>query len=137
MTDFGDSTFVSTHCFGYDITDDGNYTIHFLPLDSVAVPDIEGMITLDTAKLIVQKVSVRLTRAQEVAPGFEQLHIEMVYRELFPRIAVAVGITSEQRFHRSDGVLVVARERQSIQALRFLRLAPDGAAVKYTFRALP
>jgi hypothetical protein len=138
MSDFVDDTFLASHCFNDDITDAGEYTVHFQPLDSLSVPDVDGTVTLDSATFVVRRVAVHLTQASKVAPGFERLEVQTVYREILPRIAIPAEIVAVQRFRvlMPDERWLVATERQILRTLRFLSQPPRNAPGEQTF-ALP
>ncbi|HEV2641840.1 MAG TPA: carboxypeptidase-like regulatory domain-containing protein, partial [Candidatus Elarobacter sp.] len=137
--DFADDTFVASHCFEYGNTESGDYSITFHPLEAITAPDVEGTITFDTATYVVRTADVKLTRAKDVAPGFERLEVRTTYREVIPKVALPLVVESTQQYHSAgpDPMLFVATESQTIRSLRFLRGVPDGAVREQTFAPLP
>jgi hypothetical protein len=130
MIDFADDNFVKSHCFDYGNTESGDYSISFMPLDAIKVPDVSGTITIDTATYVVRTASVKLTLPAQVAPGFERLEVHTTYREFLPKVALPVVIETTQQYNTPapDPMLFVASETQTIRSLRFLQRVPDGAA---------
>lgn len=133
--DFADDNFVKSHCFDYGNTDSGDYTITFHPLDAIAAPDVEGTITFDSTTYVVRSANVKLTRAKDVAPGYERLEVHTTYREVIPRVAVPMLVESTQQYHTPapDAMLFVATESQTVRSLRFLQRVPDGAMREQSF----
>jgi hypothetical protein len=128
MIDFADDNFVKSHCFDYGNTDSGDYSISFMPLDAITVPDVSGTITFDTATYVVRTADVKLTHANQIAPGFERLEVHTTYQEFLPRVALPVVIRTTQFYNTAapDPMLFVANETQTIRSLRFLDRVPDG-----------
>jgi len=135
MIDFADDNFVRNHCFDYGNTETGDYSISFMPLDAIKVPDVSGTITIDTATYVVRTASVKLTHPSEVAPGYQRMEVNTTYREFLPKIALPVVIETTQQYSAGapNPMLFVASETQTIQSLRFLQRVPDGATRTRTF----
>jgi hypothetical protein len=135
MIDFADDNFVRSHCFDYGNTETGDYSISFMPLDAIKVPDVAGTITIDTTTYVVRTASVKLTHANQVAPGYERMEVNTTYRELLPKLALPVVIETTQQYSAGppNPMLFVASETQTIQTLRFLQRVPDGTTRTRTF----
>lgn len=136
--DFADDNFVKSHCFDYGNTDSGDYSISFMPLDAITVPDVSGTITFDSATYVVRTATVKLTRAKLVAPGYERLEVNTTYREVLPKVALPMAIVSTQAYTSAPPgrMLFVASETQTIRSLRFLQGVPDGTVRQQTFTTL-
>lgn len=139
MIDFADDNFVRNHCFDYGDTESGDYSISFMPLDAITVPDVSGTITFDTATYVVRSADVKLTHPDQVAPGFERLEVHTTYQEFLPKVALPVVIQTTQYYNTAapDPMLFVASETQTIRSLKFLDRVPDGAARARTFADAP
>lgn len=136
--DFANRAFIASHCFDYGFDDAGNYELHFQPLAALAVPDVEGSVTLDTTTYLVRSASVRLTRSADVARGFQRLEVRIEYAELAPRVAVPTVVTATQAYRTPapDDQPFVATEVQRIRRLRFLGGVPAGAQREQQFAAV-
>jgi hypothetical protein len=136
--DFANRAFIASHCFDYGFDDAGNYELHFEPLATLAVPDVEGSVTLDTTTYLIRTASVRLTRSADVARGFQRLEVRIEYAELAPRVAVPTVVTATQAFRTPapDDAPFVATEIQRIRSLRFLNGVPTGAQREQQFAAV-
>jgi hypothetical protein len=137
--DFANQAFIASHCFDYGIDEAGYYELHFQPLATLAVPDVEGSVTLDTTTFLIRAASVRLTHSADVAPGFRRLEVRMEYAELAPRVAVATVVVATQAYRTADpdDAPFVATEIQRIRRLRFLTRVPDGAQREQRFVTSP
>lgn len=133
--DFADPAFMQSHCFDYGYDDAGDYQLRFEPLASMGVPDVAGSVTLDTTTFVIRSVTVRLTRAGEVATGFRHLEVHATYREVAPRVAVPLVITATQSYRTPDpdGQDYVATEMQQVHTFRYLSRVPDGAPREQSF----
>lgn len=136
--DFANRAFIASHCFDYGFDDAGNYELHFEPLATLAVPDVEGSVTLDTTTYLIRTASVRLTRSADVAKGFQRLEVRIEYAELAPRVAVPTVVTATQTYRTPapDDAPFVATEIQRIRRLRFLSGVPTGAQREQQFAAV-
>ena len=137
-TDFANHAFIATHCFDYGFDDAGNYELHFQPLATLEVPDVEGSVTLDTTTYLIRAASVRLTRSADVARGFRRLEVHIEYAELAPRVAVPTVITATQSYRTPapEDAPYVATEVQRIRQLHFLGSVPAGAQREQRFAAM-
>lgn len=133
--DFADEAFMRSHCFDYGYDDAGDYQLRFEPLATMAVPDVAGSVTLDTTTFVIRSVTVRLTRAGEVATGFRHLEVHATYREVAPRVAVPLVITATQSYRTPDpdGEEYVATEMQQVHTFRYLSRVPAGAEREQSF----
>lgn len=136
--DFANRAFIASHCFDYGFDDAGNYELHFEPLATLAVPDVEGSVTLDTSTYLIRTALVRLTRSADVAKGFQRLEVRIDYAELAPRVAVPTVVTATQAYRTPapDDTPFVATEIQRIRSLRFLSGVPAGAQREQQFAAV-
>ena len=98
--DLADSNFLAVHCFTYGGTElaDGNrlLRIDFRPADTITVPDVEGSIYLDSARLIVRRAVFRMTKPEAAKSPILGLTVTATYREVAPLIPVVDSLITDQ-----------------------------------------
>lgn len=132
LADLADRGFLTAHCFKYSGISDYNgvptHRIDFAPDSTLAKPDVEGSIFIDSATYLIRRAEFRLTRGGTVKPAILGMNVTTTYREILPNVALFDEIASAQPL----GVEVPGgnpsefRERQQLLSFRFLRGGPPG-----------
>ncbi len=98
--DLADPGFLAVHCFSYGNTESsgGNRVlrIDFRPADTITVPDVEGSIYLDSARLIVRRAVFRMTKPEAAKVPVLGLTVTATYREVAPLIPVVDSLITDQ-----------------------------------------
>ena len=98
--DLADPGFLAVHCFSYAGTESvgGNrmLRIDFRPADTIALPDVEGSIYLDSARLIVRRAVFRMTKPETANVPVLGLTVTATYREVAPLIPVVDSLVTDQ-----------------------------------------
>jgi hypothetical protein len=98
--DLADLGFLAVHCFSYGTTETVGggrvFRIDFRPADTLAVPDVEGSIYLDSARLIVRRAVFRMTKPEAAKTPVLGLTVTATYREVAPLIPVVDSLITDQ-----------------------------------------
>lgn len=98
--DLADPGFLKVHCFSSGGTEaaGGNRVlrIDFRPADTITVPDVEGSIYLDSARLIVRRAVFRMTKPEAAPVPVLGLTVTATYREVVPLIPVVDSLVTDQ-----------------------------------------
>ncbi len=98
---FGDSAFLSAHCFVYGGTESlGGHDnskvvrIDFHPSPAIQVPDVEGSIYLDAQRWVVRRAVFRMTRPEAARPRVLGVTVATTFREFVPFVPVFDAVES-------------------------------------------
>jgi len=98
--DLADPGFLAVHCFSYGGTESlaGSRVlrIDFRPEETIALPDVEGSIYLDSARLIVRRAVFRMTKPEAAKSQILGLTVTATYREVAPLIPVVDSLITDQ-----------------------------------------
>lgn len=132
LSDLADRHFLSSHCFKYSgVVDEGEgraHRIDFLTDSSLAAPDVEGSIFLDSATYLIKRAQFRLTRGGTVRPPILGLEVTTTYKEILPNVALFDEIRAVQPLFPAipGGNAREFREVQKLLSFRFLYNGPNG-----------
>ncbi|HEX2721543.1 MAG TPA: carboxypeptidase regulatory-like domain-containing protein, partial [Gemmatimonadaceae bacterium] len=136
LADLADRQFLTAHCFKYSgvVEQDGKpvHRIDFAADSSVAAPDVEGSIYIDSATYLIRRAQFRLTRGGTVKPPILALEVTTTYKEILPNVALFDEIRSVQPLAEKNarGHPVEFRETQRLLSYRFLMTGPPGTQVR-------
>jgi hypothetical protein len=97
--DLADSAFLGAHCFTFGGSRHEPHgpavlEIDFRPADALRLPDVSGVVYLDSADYVVRRAVFTLSNAKAVDPSIRALTVTTTFDQLFPLLPVLDSVVT-------------------------------------------